>query len=44
LFFLHKKSYQEVADITGYDLGKVKSYIQNGKRNLRIYLENRNAG
>lgn len=44
LFFLHKKSYQEVADITGYELGKVKSYIQNGKRNLRIYLENRNAG
>jgi len=44
LFFLHKRSYQEIADLTGYDLNKVKSYIQNGKRNLRIYMEKRNAG
>jgi RNA polymerase sigma factor (sigma-70 family) len=39
LFYLQKKCYQEIADITGYDLNKVKSYIQNGKRNLKIYLE-----
>ncbi|GEO05877.1 DNA-directed RNA polymerase sigma-70 factor [Adhaeribacter aerolatus] len=39
LFYLHKKCYQEIAQITGYDLNKVKSYIQNGKRNLKIYLE-----
>lgn len=44
LFYLQKKSYQEVADLTGYDLKKVKSYIQNGKRNLRIFMEKRNAG
>ncbi|MBL4594788.1 MAG: sigma-70 family RNA polymerase sigma factor [Flavobacteriales bacterium] len=34
LFFLEEKCYNEVADITGYDIKKVKSYIQNGKRNL----------
>ncbi|MGV3640196.1 MAG: RNA polymerase sigma factor [Adhaeribacter sp.] len=39
LFYLQKKCYQEIADSTGYDLNKVKSAIQNGKRNLKIYLE-----
>jgi RNA polymerase sigma-70 factor (ECF subfamily) len=39
LFYLQQKCYQEIAVITGYDLNKVKSYIQNGKRNLKIYLE-----
>jgi RNA polymerase sigma-70 factor (ECF subfamily) len=38
LFYLQKLSYKEVADQTGFDLKKVKSYIQNGKRNLHIYL------
>lgn len=38
LFYLEEKSYQEVADITGYDLKKVKSYLQNGKRNLENIL------
>lgn len=40
LLYLQNKSYHEVAAITGYDLKKVKSYIQNGKRNLKIFLEN----
>ena len=35
LFFLQNKSYYEVAEITGYNLNEVKSYIQNGKRNLK---------
>ena len=39
LFFLQKKSYQEVASETGYTLKQVKSYIQNGKRNLKIRME-----
>ncbi|CAN5896736.1 sigma-70 family RNA polymerase sigma factor [soil metagenome] len=39
LFYLEKKSYQEVADITGYNLMQVKSHIQNGKRNLKILME-----
>ncbi len=39
LFYLDKKSYQEVAALTGYDVKQVKSHIQNGKRNLRMRLE-----
>ncbi|MBS1567763.1 MAG: sigma-70 family RNA polymerase sigma factor [Bacteroidetes bacterium] len=39
LFYLDKKSYQEIADSTGYNLGQVKSYIQNGKRNLKLLME-----
>jgi len=42
LFYLRDKSYVEVAEITGYDLKQVKSYIQNGKRNLKIYLSKSN--
>ena len=43
LFYLKDKCYQEVAEITGYSLNQVKSYIQNGKRNLIISLVG-NAG
>jgi RNA polymerase sigma-70 factor (ECF subfamily) len=39
LFYLQKQSYQQIADKTGYSLLQVKSYIQNGKRNLKILLE-----
>nr|WP_205195285.1 sigma-70 family RNA polymerase sigma factor [Chitinophaga sp. Cy-1792] len=39
LFYLHKKSYQQIADETGFNLMQVKSHIQNGKRNLKIILE-----
>lgn len=38
LFYLKDCSYQEVSRITGYDLKEVKSYIQNGKRNLKIFI------
>ncbi len=38
LFYLKEKSYKEIADETGYSLNEVKSYIQNGKRNLKIGL------
>jgi len=34
LFYYQNKSYKEVAAITGFEVKKVKSYIQNGKRNL----------
>lgn len=43
LFYLEEKSYNEVSVITGYDMLKVKSYIQNGKRNLRLFMEKNNA-
>ncbi|MEQ8244106.1 sigma-70 family RNA polymerase sigma factor [Fulvivirga sp.] len=42
LFYLQKKPYSYIADKTGFDLKKVKSYIQNGKRNLKICMENTN--
>ena len=43
LFYLKDKSYVQIVEITGYDLNKVKSYIQNGKRNLKIMLEKSNG-
>ncbi len=43
LFYLKRKSYDEVASLTGFDLKKVKSYIQNGKRNLKLILENKSG-
>ena len=39
LFYLEQKSYQEIVTLLKWDLKKVKSAIQNGKRNLRINLE-----
>jgi len=39
LFFLEEKSYAEVAEATAYNIKSVKSYIQNGKRNLKICIE-----
>lgn len=39
LFYLKEKCYEEISSLTGYDMKKVKSYIQNGKRNLKIYLQ-----
>jgi RNA polymerase sigma factor (sigma-70 family) len=39
LFYLGKKSYTEIAAETGFSMMQVKSYIQNGKRNLRIAVE-----
>lgn len=38
LFFLEGKSYQEVAAATGFSLLQVKSFIQNGKRNLKLRM------
>jgi RNA polymerase sigma factor (sigma-70 family) len=39
LFYLEQKCYREITEATGFDLNKVKSYIQNGKRNLKICME-----
>lgn len=43
LFYLQKKSYQQITDRTGFTGMQVKSYIQNGKRNLKIILERKLA-
>ncbi|MBA3683591.1 MAG: RNA polymerase sigma factor [Bacteroidetes bacterium] len=49
LFYLKAQSYQQICDKTKYSLNEVKSYIQNGKRNLKLLIEEkiknkRNAG
>jgi RNA polymerase sigma-70 factor (ECF subfamily) len=39
LFYYGQKCYREIANHMGIDEKKVKSYIQNGKRNLKICIE-----
>lgn len=39
LFFFEKKSYQQIAQVTGYEDKQVKSYLQNGKRKIRQFVE-----
>jgi RNA polymerase sigma-70 factor (ECF subfamily) len=41
LFYMQNKSYHEVAESTGFSVNQVKTNIQNGKRLLKTYLENR---
>ena len=39
LFYLEKNSYQQVSEKTGFSLLQVKSFIQNGKRNLKLLMD-----
>lgn len=39
LFYLKKMTYASISKQTGYTLLQVKSFIQNGKRNLKIKIE-----
>ena len=39
LFYLWGKCYKEIADLTETDINKVRSFIQNGRRNLKICME-----
>ena len=39
LFYIQQKCYKEIVEATGFDDNKVKSYIQNGKRNLKICMD-----
>jgi RNA polymerase sigma-70 factor (ECF subfamily) len=41
LFYIQDKSYVHIAEVTGFDIKQVKSHIQNGKRNLKIFLESK---
>lgn len=43
LFYLERKCYKDIVEETGYPLSKVKSYIQNGKRNLKLCMEKRDG-
>ncbi len=42
LFYLKKYCYQDVAEIAGFTMNEVKSFIQNGKRNLKNYMMKKN--
>jgi RNA polymerase sigma-70 factor (ECF subfamily) len=38
LFYYKNMSYSQIVELTGYSINEVKSYIQNGKRNLKLIL------
>ncbi|MDA3911986.1 MAG: sigma-70 family RNA polymerase sigma factor [Bacteroidales bacterium] len=38
LFYFNEFSYQEISDETGWATSQIKSYLQNGKRNLKLAL------
>ena len=42
-FYYEGKSYNEIAALRDEDTGKIRSYIQNGRRNLKKCIEQRNA-
>lgn len=44
LFYLQGKCYNEIVTITGIDWNKVRSFIQNGRRNLKICMDKKMAG
>lgn len=39
LFYLQNKSYKEIEAVTGLEWNKVRSHIQNGRRNLKICMD-----
>ena len=44
LFYLQNKCYNEIAEITGFEWNKVRSYIQNGRRNLKLCMDENESG
>ena len=44
LFYFNNRCYNEIAGELGIDEKKVKSHLQNAKRNLKLCLEEKNAG
>jgi RNA polymerase sigma-70 factor (ECF subfamily) len=43
-FYYEDRCYEEIALNLGMEEKKVKSYLQNGKRNLKLCLEEKNVG
>lgn len=39
LFYLEGKCYNDISEATGIEWNKVRSFIQNGRRNLKICME-----
>lgn len=44
LFYLEGKCYNEIVKSTGHDWNQVRSFIQNGRRNLKNCMEKREDG
>lgn len=44
LFYLEGKCYNEIVEITGQEWNQVRSFIQNGRRNLKLCMENSESG
>ena len=44
LFYLQNKCYKEIEMITGLEWNKVRSQIQNGRRNLKICMDKEERG
>lgn len=38
LFYLQQKSYKDIINVSGFTFKQVKTYIQNGKRNLKAII------
>lgn len=43
LFYLEGKCYNEIVEITGQEWNQVRSFIQNGRRNLKLCMEKKEA-
>lgn len=44
LFYLKEMCYRQISDMTGFTMQRIKSYLQNGKRNLKSCLERNGKG
>jgi len=44
LFYLQGKCYNEIVEATGHEWNQVRSFIQNGRRNLKICMEKKEVG
>jgi RNA polymerase sigma-70 factor (ECF subfamily) len=43
LFYIEQLSYEQIMKQTGYTFNEVKSYVQNGKRNLKLLMEQKQS-
>ena len=43
LFYIEQLSYEQIMKQTGYSFNEVKSYVQNGKRNLKLLMEQKQS-
>jgi len=41
LFYIESRCYNEIVELMGQEWNQVRSFIQNGRRNLKICMENR---